>query len=112
MTDTSASPACWNRLMAEVRSNSAQATLLNSEGENTDARTNNQRLLFPSASIKGRVYDTRQTSTSTRRQGSEPTQHNRRTNRPSAERRDATKPLKLTRSRSTEVLAMLVIMKA
>ena len=73
MTDTSASQACWNKLMAEVRSKSAKPTLLNAEGENTDARTNNQRLLIPSASIKGRVFDTRQASISTRRQGPEPT---------------------------------------
>ena len=59
--------------MAEVRSNSAQPTLLNVEGENTDARTNNQRLVFPNASIRGRVFDTREASIPTRRQGSEPT---------------------------------------
>ena len=38
-----------NKLMAEVRSNSAQPTLVNVEGENTDAKTNNQRLVFPNA---------------------------------------------------------------
>ena len=58
------------KLMAEVRSNSAQTTLLNAEGENTDAKTNHQRLVFPNASIKRGVFDTRQASISTRRQHS------------------------------------------
>ena len=62
-----------NKLMAELLSNSAQPTLLDVEGENTDARTDNQRRLRSKEDV-----DTRRESISTRRQGSEPTQRNRR----------------------------------
>ena len=37
---------------SELHSNSTQPTLLNVEGENTDARTHNQLLFFPNALLK------------------------------------------------------------
>ena len=63
-----------NKLVAELRSNSTQPTLLAVEGENTDVRTRNPRMLRSKEENVG----TRPASISTRRQGSEPTQRNSR----------------------------------